>query len=85
MLSQRAGKIWVLPGEIEGGCIAPHFLQGVVPPPPPPQQDLGLTLLLDMGGWSLSVGITRLRLPTAFIYSQELAQGSRAPAGPGSL
>lgn len=63
----------------------PTSCRGLCLPPPPPQQDLGLALLLDMGGWSLSVGITRLRLLTAFIYSQELAQGSRAPAGPGSL
>lgn len=63
----------MLSGEIEGSSLAPHFLQGVVPPPPPSQKDLGLALLLWVGGWSLSVGTTRLRLPTAFIYSQELA------------
>lgn len=80
-------------GAAGGAPLFPHLLRGFVPKfepkSAPPEEDLGLELLLAAGIWAPQGGHGAAPGPGCplglFTNRRELAQGSRAPPGPGGL
>lgn len=89
-------EAWKSPGELGAAGGAPLFptscrglCPNLNPNLPPPEEDSGLELLLAAGNWAPQGGHGAAPGPGCplglFTNRRELAQGSRAPPGPGGL